>query len=341
MLSPTSQRSDAIARPTGPEAEVLETLQPVPDEWDVDSDSGSGNDPTEDVRETTSLTKDVNGLSLSLKHPTSYLGISCPPAVLRVIRWLDPECRAVFTELQASRASSSQHPARKEAGEVCDPCSPNMGDSSPWNEIPLINAYFTCFHPSNPLIDEESFRATYLSQSRIDPSWHLLLNVVLTLGSVATNTADDLSHTVFYDRAKQYLTPEIFGPIHWETVQALTLLGGVYLHYLERPDEGNIFVGAALRMALALGLHRDCAAGLASAIRPKAGSPVGAASPRATPLAADMRRRIWWSLFNIDTWCGTALGRPSMGRMSPAVTTKLPVEPIVSLISSLLEASSV
>ena len=90
---------------------------------------------------------------------------------------------------------------------------PDLGfddESSAWNEIPLINAYFTYFHPSYPLIDEGLFRKTYLSRNRADSRWGLLLNVVLALGSIAASTSHETSHTMYYERAKQFLGPETF-----------------------------------------------------------------------------------------------------------------------------------
>src|SRR6202012_1373448 len=38
--------------------------------------------------------------------------------------------------------------------------------------------------------------------------------------------------------------------------------------------------------------------------------------------------RIWWCTFMLDAWVGNTLGRPSMGRMSHAITAKPPQEPI-------------
>ena len=71
-------------------------------------------------------------------------------------------------------------------------------------------------------------------------------------------------------------------------------------------------MGACLRMALSLGLHREYVD----------------ARPKATPVnpafSADMRRRVWWSIFVLDSWANMTLGRPSM-RDSPAITANPPL----------------
>lgn len=338
-LSSTNTPPDDINSPsTCREAEDLDTLQPVPDENNTLNNNGCD---TPNISQNPSairnINQDVNVLPLSMKNPTTCLGISMPPAVLRVIRWLYPDCVDVFAELQTKNALT-----RPEPGVLLSPCDGPEQDfaeidgSSAWDEIPLINSYFTYFHPSQPLIDERSFRATYMSQKRKDARWNLLLNVVLALGSIAANTAEDISHTVYYDRAKQWLKMELL-TVHWETVQALGLLGGVYLHHIQQPDEGIAMVGAAMRLALALGLHRDCSARLA-AVPQQDMEHVDGTVPGAIHLTMEMRSRIWWTLFNVDTWGCNGLGRPSMGRLSNAVTTRIPTEPIVSLVGRVIQS---
>lgn len=103
---------------------------------------------------------------------------------------------------------------------------------------------------------------------------------------------------------------------HVETVQALAILSGFYLHYIQIPNQANALMGATLRVATMLGLHRDYSEGVGPAKAQKAASSI------------EMRRRIWWCTFMLDAWVGNTLGRPSMGRMSHAITAKPPQEPI-------------
>ncbi|OAF57666.1 hypothetical protein VC83_05605 [Pseudogymnoascus destructans] len=72
----------------------------------------------------------------------------------------------------------------------------------------------------------------------------------------------------------------------------------------------NAITGAALRMACALGLHREHGVDVNGGEREK--------------MLADLRRRTWWSLFCLDTWASMTLGRPSLGRLGPAVTIRPP-----------------
>lgn len=251
----------------------------------------------------------------ALEHPATYFGISSPDAALRAITWVCSDCRIVPNEVRNLNSNIfSPIEARNIHGSVDD------DESSAWNEIPLINAYFIYFHPSYPLIDEKSFRRTYLSRSRADERWKLLLNVVLALGSVGTGTASDTSHVMYYEKAKQYIGAGTFFSAHLETIQALALLGGSYLHHIQRPDEGIVMMGAALRLASALGLHRATISW-----------PEGYEGELISKTSAEMemRSRIWWTLFNMDTWGYNCVGRPSMCRISYASTISLPQEPIV------------
>ena len=187
------------------------------------------------------------------------------------------------------------------------------------SENSYVDGYFNYVHPFIPLIDEHSFRNTYAKRKRHDSRWSLLLNTVLAMGSMASGTAEDTIHCIYYDRAKQYLDIDDLGLAHIETVQALAILGGLYLHYMQQPTLANALMGACLRMAISLGLHRDYTEGL----RPTNVS-------KTAHFSIDMRRRIWWSAFMLDTWASSTLGRPSMGRWGHAITARGPEDPIVS-----------
>ena len=181
-----------------------------------------------------------------------------------------------------------------------------------WDEVPIINAYFVYVHAFVPLIEEKTFRETYMSGRRQDSRWLALLNVVLAMGSMAASTSDDNSHRVYYNRAMQHLGFETIGSAHLETVQALALLGGFYLHYIQQPNLAIAVMGATLRLATTLGLHREYLDGRTQH-----------SSKSRTP-SVEMRRRIWWCIFNLDAWANSNLGRPSMGRWGHAITVKPP-----------------
>lgn len=157
------------------------------------------------------------------------------------------------------------------------------------------------------MLDETSFRADYLEGQRFDAPWLALVNMVFAMGSIMAMKSDDYNHINYYNRAMDYLPMDSFGSSHIETVQALALIGGYYLHYINRPNMANAVLGGTIRMAIALGLHRESLAQSTSDVA-----------------AAETRRRTWWSLFCLDTWATTTMGRPSFGRLGPAVNLRAP-----------------
>lgn len=310
VVSPPSPITPGLDErpPINPDAANLEHFQPMPEENTDSTDSR-----TSGLR---GITDDVNALSLAVKKSTSYLGISSVTAVLRVILWLDPEAQACFLKTADRSAVPSRETSSPPDDElICENITPKPAHavSSVWDEIPLINAYFNYIHPIAPLLEEGEFRDTYMAQCRTDTRWSLLLNTVLALGSMANSSHyDEHGHRLYWQRAKQTLSLETLGSAHIETVQALTLLSGLYLHYIQEPTLANSLMGATFRLAISLGLHRDYSEGIDPAKREKNG------------LSIELRRRIWWSMFVMDSWVGYGLGRPSMGRMNHAISAILP-----------------
>jgi len=135
------------------------------------------------------------------------------------------------------------------------------------------------------------------------------------MGSIAGETVPESNHAIFYQRAKSMLSFDLFGSGKLEVVQALALMGGFYLHYCNRPNMASAILGAALRMAYALGLHRK--------------SPSELLGERPLQLPAgelETKRRTWWSLVCLDIWGSTTLGRPSMGDcFGPAISIHMPL----------------
>ncbi|KAJ9610516.1 hypothetical protein H2200_005293 [Cladophialophora chaetospira] len=308
---PPSPRTPSVEEkppPVNPDAANLEQLQPMPED---------SNDvfPERKPHALKGVTDDVNMLSLSVKQNPSYLGISSVMAVLRVITWLDPDCLSQSPE-RSVIPTREPTPAPENRSLQHDQTRTDTPAAPAWDEIPLINAYFTYVHPFIPLIEEQVFRDTYMAAQRTDSRWQLLLNSVLAMGSVAAGTAEDTGHQAYFNRAKQHLSMDTLDSAHLETVQALAILSGFYLHYVQVPNQANTLMGATLRVATMLGLHRDYSEG------------VGPAKAQKASFSIEMRRRIWWCTFMLDAWAGNTLGRPSMGRMSHAITAKPPQEPI-------------
>lgn len=245
---------------------------------------------------------DVNAFSMSVDRQSSYLGVSSIKAAFIVMLKASPVLRSYLeTHPVGSHAPErSGFPTSRPGLSLCN--TPRISWSSEGQTF--IDAYFNRVQIFVPMLDEPSFRANYLRGQRNDGPWLGLLNMVFAMGSMVANKSDDNTHLCFYTKAKDFLTIDAFGSGHLETLQALALMGGFYLHYINRPNMANAVTGAALRMACALGLHREC--------------------PDSNSFEADTRRRTWWSLFCLDTWASTPMGRPSLGRIGPSITIRPP-----------------
>ncbi|KAK0714955.1 fungal-specific transcription factor domain-containing protein [Lasiosphaeris hirsuta] len=247
---------------------------------------------------------DINALSLSVDRQTSYLGASSIKAALMVMLKVQPGLRNSLATPLNSVEISHNYPVIRQK-----PVASKDLQRIPWSwkGQTLIDAYFKRVHVFVPMLDESTFRADYLEGQRLDAPWLALLNTVFAMGSIAAMKSDDYNHINYYNRAMEHLPMDAFGSSHIETVQALALIGGYYLHYINRPNMANAVLGAAIRMASALGLHRESLA--------QGGSEMS---------VAETRRRTWWSLFCLDTWATTTMGRPSFGRWGPAINIRPP-----------------
>ena len=236
---------------------------------------------------------DVNSLSLDARPPSSFLGIFSVAAVVRVLVDVLPG----FNALQpANNAEPRQSDAVSTTAGVNSPQSPSVAPQIQYHDGQrLIDAYFSNVHVFAPMIHEPTFRTQFLMQSRKDSAWLSLFYMVLALGSVTTSSwSDSRDDIVYYRAAQAHLGLESFGSGHIETLQALILIGGLYLHYRNKPNMASAIMGAANRMASGLGLHREA-------------HDQTSQSQRET----ETRRRTWWSLYVLDSWGSITLGRPN------------------------------
>lgn len=312
--------------PRSPGVDSLECLEEVPEQchkWD---------EARRDKSEVQSASDDVNGLSMSVRH-SSYVGVSSISAALKVIMKALPAARPLpaSTEPDTADSSFSNSPAPELEDEEEFP-SPSEADF-------LIDAYFERVHVFCPLLDERKVRDIHRKGGRRDRSWTALINMVFALGSLSSGTCESDAHIVYYERARDHLNFETFGCGNIEVLQTLGMMGGYYMHYLNRPNEGsaimgqyipnfssipstNVVSGAAFRMACSLGLHREYHNPAL-----KDGAAAQSLAPSMSRLHSrilhpGMRRRIWWSLFCLDTWASITTGRPSLGRISVGVTVR-------------------
>ncbi|KAF2683865.1 hypothetical protein K458DRAFT_389791 [Lentithecium fluviatile CBS 122367] len=311
-MSPSFTETQATSdvTPGSEGADSLEALEQAPSEepfWD---------EARKHQVRVQGISDDVNGLSMSLDRLSSYVGISSITAALKVIVRCAPYARPIIANnnetVQPSRAGSPR---------------PELVDNRP-DALPpqahgqeLIESYFERVHPFCPLIEEHKFWSTYLYGDRKDSPWLALLNMVFALGSLAASTADNEAHYVYFSRARRHLTLESFGSGNLEVLQALAIMSGYYMHYLNRPNEAHSLMGGTLRMATALGLHRE----YSESSKSYTTKHLNVMAPgEEDSISPEMRRRIWWSLFCLDSWASTTTGRPSLGRMGPSITVLRP-----------------
>lgn len=84
-----------------------------------------------------------------------------------------------------------------------------------------------------------------------------------------------------------------------ETLHALTLMGGMYLHYRNRPKLASALLGAAIRIACSLCSHRE----------------FSSSSSPGNNVDREMNRRTWWSIYILDSGVQQPWGGPSPGNM--------------------------
>ncbi|KAI0181654.1 fungal-specific transcription factor domain-containing protein [Hypoxylon sp. FL1284] len=285
---------------TDDSAQISEDEEPAADrQWD----ESSHQPPVLQVAD------DINAINLATeRHRRSYLGVTSISAVLRSIFRLCPSAKHGVAE-QAKRWSETP---------IQLPPEPSLiGDLSTHllKEQRCIDFYFEHVHPIVPMLDEEDFRNSYSLGQRRDPGWLGLLNMVITMGSIASGS--DVLHEQYYEQARTFLDFDSFGAGNLESLQALCLLGGLYLHYRNAPNMAYAVLGAAHRVAIALGLHRE------SRRRNNTAAEAREDTTAAKVSRIETRRRTWWSLFCFDTWASMTLGRPTCGRWETATMDTL------------------
>ncbi|KAI5243463.1 hypothetical protein E4T43_04193 [Aureobasidium subglaciale] len=281
-------------------ADSLETLIQAPEQDPV------ADEATRHQARVQGISDDVNGLSLSLDRPSSYVGVSSITAALKVICRVAPATRRLLALGQPETALPSRTGSPSLDLENLDPMYTPPADVG----HVLIETYFSKVHPLMPMLDEQQFWQIWLYGERRDSAWLALLNTVLALGSVMSSECTSNAHEAYYQRAMQLLDLDSLGSGNTLVVQALGLLSGYY-----RPNLANNLMGATLRQATVLGLHREYTDA----------SPDGIVTTKAT--SADVRRRTWWSLYVLDTWANTTTGRPSLGQPSKGITVRVPNVP--------------
>lgn len=169
----------------------------------------------------------------------------------------------------------------------------------------LIAAFFDQIHADFPVLHEASFREEYERfcsnpaslTTDADPTWICSLLCVLILARrIAPIDSFSLKQGQAAEdrwwRKVQALLPSVIFTSSVSAVQAL-LLAALHLNNTNHKDSSWTLTGTAVRIAVAIGLHRE------------------AKAPLHTPLARELRKRVWWTLYQFELMQAASLDRPS------------------------------
>ncbi|KAH8810764.1 fungal-specific transcription factor domain-containing protein [Xylogone sp. PMI_703] len=168
----------------------------------------------------------------------------------------------------------------------------------------LVDSFFKNVHADYPTFHRALFQATYESMwsylPETEPAWSMVLYMVFILGlevlsdkflQTISKTQKDIMKQQYLSKVKELL-PDIISGCTLTHVQALML----YCRYLyiagERDASWNI-AGLAIRVAVAIGLHRN------------------GNNTNCSPLERELRKRVWWNLYAFERIECSALGRAS------------------------------
>lgn len=247
----------------------------VPDEAD-------GFDWIEEELKGNELTDGMAALSIN-PQGTGYFGLASSSVLLRALRvpssWDIP--------LTPEEDDDTDHRIRSHLLTLASTPVPKMISDT------LVDAFFTFYNSSYPLIHEPTYRAQYegLIPRPRDDVWELLHNAVLALGSWCINHENSSADLIYYQQARSKLNSSILETGNLPLVQALTLLSN-YVQKRNKPNTGWNYLGLAIRMALGLGLYREFP------------------NWKSSPLKLEIRRRVWWVLYIFDAGAAVTFGRP-------------------------------
>jgi hypothetical protein len=168
----------------------------------------------------------------------------------------------------------------------------------------LVDVFFSNVNRDYPVFHRALFQAKYeimwSANPDVESSWLMTLYMIFVLGMTASSadslppalrTQKDLLKGQFLSRAKSLLSDIISGATLGH-VQALM----VYCLHLHISRERNAcwnIAGSAIRIAVAIGLHRN------------------GANTKCTLLERELRKRVWWTLYSFERIECSSLGRPS------------------------------
>ncbi|KAL7811154.1 fungal-specific transcription factor domain-containing protein [Trichoderma gracile] len=180
--------------------------------------------------------------------------------------------------------------------------------------LELIEDMFSNYNRFLPLFDEEDFlkefRLKYESSSPRDAGWWACLNVVLSIAHrLRSIRASDPTqdHNLAYGYVQNAFSVISELNVSERSLSAVQALAGMACILQGTPDPAPaaMLVAAALRLAHAMNLHRECS------------------SPGLTEAEAEKRRRVFWKVYILDKDISLRTGRP-FGQDDDEMDVRLP-----------------
>lgn len=249
-------------------------------------------------------------------------------ANMRISKALEPREAEDNVSDNASVATTGDTSASRITSPLNVFADPTLGNlDNPYSLLParnvadaLVTGFFDKVHVDFPLFHRSTFQQRYEQSwdpnieiaQKPDIAWWCCLFMVFVLGAQALeeHDAEQSSHLQkrFIALARQRIQ-KLITTSSLQNVQALSLLM-LYEHNSGERNTAWMMVGAAARMAISLGLHRDNTAHTFDSIE------------------RNIRRRVWWTLYIFEHELSVVLGRPS-GIDDEEVFVGLPEETII------------
>ncbi|KAF2876425.1 fungal-specific transcription factor domain-containing protein [Massariosphaeria phaeospora] len=199
--------------------------------------------------------------------------------------------------IEVDGESQTLSPPRRES--TVDHYSP-VDQPVPANETSnwdlLIAAYFRHINRDFPVLHEPSFRDAYRSwladPTKADPAWLCSFSCVLLLSRRIARIKLPEDQERIWWKCVQPLLPVVVFTSSLMAVQAL-MLAALHLHNTNHRDACWNLTGTAIRIAVAIGLHQD------------------RVNLVQTPLAREMQKQLWCTLYAFEQMQVSSYDRPS------------------------------
>ncbi|KAJ6075610.1 uncharacterized protein N7446_003387 [Penicillium canescens] len=209
----------------------------------------------------------------------SEVGVASGAALLRI------------TDTQSNSEDYNSRPYPE--GSSRQPCGIPFSLTSLSQLEPFVDAYFSLYHQSYPIVHEAKFRAQFMEviPRPTGNAWQVLLFVLAAVGAFTASTQPTDVDLGLFEAAKARLSIDMLETGNLLLVQALTLISN-YMQKRNKPNSGYNYMGLARRIAMGIGLHKEFP------------------TWETNLLTIEMRRRVWYCLYIFDVGAIITFSRP-------------------------------